>query len=78
MRDMRVHAAILLGLGADPTTSMNAAAERDARIVVTGLVPDVVPFFAVGTVMAVPLFLGGGTRLKILEGFAAKVPVVTT
>jgi polysaccharide biosynthesis protein PslH len=68
----------LLLIGADPTTSMKAAAERDSRIVVTGLVPDVVPFLALGTVMAVPLFQGGGTRLKILEGFAAKVAVVTT
>jgi glycosyltransferase involved in cell wall biosynthesis len=41
-------------------------------------VPDVVPFLAAATVMAVPLRQGGGTRLKILEGFAANVPVVST
>jgi glycosyltransferase involved in cell wall biosynthesis len=64
--------------GSDPTPSMKAAAEQDPRIVVTGLVPDLLPFFAAATVMAVPLWQGGGTRLKILEGFAANVPVVTT
>jgi glycosyltransferase involved in cell wall biosynthesis len=57
---------------------MMAAAERDPRIVVTGVVPDVLPFVAAASVMAVPVFQGGGTRFKILEGFAANVPVIST
>ena len=57
---------------------MKAAAERDRRIVVTGLVSDILPFLAAATVMAVPLRQGGGTRLKILEAFATNVPVVST
>lgn len=57
---------------------MRSAAEQDPRIVITGLVPDVLPFLVAATVMAIPLFEAGGTRLKILEGFAAKVPAVTT
>jgi glycosyltransferase involved in cell wall biosynthesis len=68
----------LLLAGSDPTPSMKGAAAQDPRIVVTGVVPDVLPFLAAATVMAVPLWQGGGTRLKILEGFAANVPVVTT
>jgi glycosyltransferase involved in cell wall biosynthesis len=68
----------LLLAGSDPTPSMKSAAEQDPRIVVTGPVPDLLPFLAAATVMAVPLWQGGGTRLKILEGFAANVPVVTT
>jgi glycosyltransferase involved in cell wall biosynthesis len=57
---------------------MRAAAERDARIIVTGLVADVRVPLADATVMAVPLFQGGGTHLKVLEAFAAGVPVVST
>ena len=68
----------LLLVGDQPTSSMKAAAEQDRRIVVTGLVPDILPFLAAATAMAVPLRQGGGTRLKILEGFAANVPVVST
>lgn len=68
----------LLLAGAASTPYMKAAAQQDPRNVVTGVVPDVLPFLAAATVMAVPLWQGGGTRLKILEGFAANVPVVTT
>jgi glycosyltransferase involved in cell wall biosynthesis len=45
---------------------------------VTGTVPDVIPHLAQAHVMAVPLDAGGGTRLKILEAFAAGLPVVST
>jgi glycosyltransferase involved in cell wall biosynthesis len=41
-------------------------------------VGDVRPFLARAAVMAVPLRIGGGSRLKILEAAAAGVPVVTT
>ena len=68
----------LLLVGASPTPSMIAAAEREARIVVTGGVPDTFPFLAAAGAMAVPLWQGGGTRLKILEGLAAAVPIIST
>ena len=45
---------------------------------VTGSVPEVKPYLLRGSVMAVPLSAGGGTRLKILEAFAAGLPVVST
>lgn len=68
----------LLLVGASPTPLMTAAADREPRIVVTGGVPDTLPFFAAATVMAVPLRQGGGTRLKILEGLAANVSIIST
>lgn len=43
-----------------------------------GLVPDVAPFLERASVMPVALDSGGGTRLKVLEAFAAGVPVVST
>jgi glycosyltransferase involved in cell wall biosynthesis len=41
-------------------------------------VPDVRPFLAGCGVMAVPLRVGGGSRLKILEALACGLPVVST
>src|SRR5262249_8608746 len=41
-------------------------------------VPDVRPYLAQSAVMAVPLRIGGGSRLKILEALAAGLPVVST
>jgi glycosyltransferase involved in cell wall biosynthesis len=41
-------------------------------------VPDVRPFLARSGVMVVPLRIGGGSRLKILEALAAGLPVIST
>ena len=41
-------------------------------------VPDVRPFLASCGMLAVPLRVGGGTRLKILEALAMATPVVST
>jgi glycosyltransferase involved in cell wall biosynthesis len=40
--------------------------------------PDVRPFLYRSTVLAVPLRIGGGSRLKILEALACGLPVVST
>lgn len=48
------------------------------RVIVTGSVPEMEPELAVSDVVAVPLRYGSGTRIKILEAFAHKLPVVTT
>jgi glycosyltransferase involved in cell wall biosynthesis len=45
---------------------------------VTGTVPRVQPFYQEAVAAIVPLRVGGGTRLKILEAMAAGVPVVST
>ena len=41
-------------------------------------VPDVRPFLAESGIMVVPLRIGGGSRLKILEAMAAGLPVIST
>jgi glycosyltransferase involved in cell wall biosynthesis len=68
----------LLLVGSRPTSRMLQAAKTDPRIMVTGAVSDIRPYLAAASVLVVPLFEGGGTRFKILEAFAAKVPVVST
>jgi glycosyltransferase involved in cell wall biosynthesis len=47
-------------------------------ITITGAVPDVRPHLERAEVIIVPLRIGGGTRLKILEALAMERPVVST
>ncbi len=47
-------------------------------VTVTGSVPDVRPYIGRSWLLAVPLRLGGGTRLKIVEAMASGLPVVST
>jgi len=49
-----------------------------AGIEVTGSVADVRPYYREALAAVVPLNVGGGSRLKILEAMAAGVPVVST
>jgi len=48
------------------------------NVVFIGYVPEVRPLIAESWVSVVPLRLGGGTRLKILEAMALGTPVVST
>jgi polysaccharide biosynthesis protein PslH len=48
------------------------------RVRVTGTVDEVRQYYAEAFAVIVPLRVGGGTRLKILEAMAAGVPVVST
>lgn len=51
---------------------------QDPRVTVTGFVPDVRPYIAGAQVYVVPLRIGGGTRLKVLEAMAMGKAMVTT
>lgn len=45
---------------------------------ITGAVDSVQPFLARAAVSVAPILSGAGTRLKIIEAFAARIPVVAT
>jgi glycosyltransferase involved in cell wall biosynthesis len=64
-------------VGKDPTAEVRALAALPG-VEVTGGVPDVIQHLREAALLAVPLDSGGGTRLKILEAFAAGLPVVST
>jgi glycosyltransferase involved in cell wall biosynthesis len=64
-------------VGRDPGPEVTALRQL-AGVEVTGGVTDVMPHLREARLLAVPLFSGGGTRLKILEAFAAGLPVVST
>ncbi len=64
-------------VGKDPVASVREL-KNVPGVTVTGTVADVKPYLSEATVMVVPLESGGGTRLKILESFAAGLPVIST
>jgi glycosyltransferase involved in cell wall biosynthesis len=65
-------------VGRTPPPKINELAAQDKYIQVTGTVPDIRPYLWGSAVSIVPLRIGGGTRLKIYEAMAAKIPVVST
>jgi sugar transferase (PEP-CTERM/EpsH1 system associated) len=64
-------------VGRDPPSEIRAL-ERMPGIHVTGTVDDVRPYVERAAVYIVPLQIGGGSRLKILEALAMGRPVVST
>ncbi len=64
-------------VGRNPPPEVRALVNLQ-KIEVTGTVDDVRPWYRSASVVVVPLRTGSGTRLKILEAMAARVPVVST
>jgi polysaccharide biosynthesis protein PslH len=64
-------------VGAQPTKEVLALRALPG-VTVTGTVEDVRPFYHNALAAVVPLLVGGGTRLKILEAMAAGTPVIST
>ena len=64
-------------VGGNPPPQVQKLAEREG-VVVTGRVPEIKPYFAEATVFVVPLRIGSGTRLKILEALAMGKAIVST
>jgi len=63
-------------IGGRPPPSLLALAGPDIEL--TGFVPDLRPHLAAAAAVVVPLRLGGGTRLKIVEAMAMGKAIVST
>jgi glycosyltransferase involved in cell wall biosynthesis len=63
-------------IGGRPPLSLQRLAGPQVEL--TGFVPDLRPHLASAAVIVVPLRLGGGTRLKIVEGMAMGKAIVST
>ncbi len=63
-------------IGGRPPPSLLALA--GPRVELTGFVPDLRPHLAAAAAVVVPLRLGGGTRLKIVEAMAMGKAIVST
>lgn len=51
---------------------------KDENITITGMVDSVLPYLKNSDVVLVPLWFESGTRFKILEAAACKIPIVST
>jgi glycosyltransferase involved in cell wall biosynthesis len=63
-------------VGRNPTAEILSL--QGPNITVTGSVPDVRPYLSRASLMVVPLLIGGGTRLKIVEAMGMNCPVVSS
>jgi glycosyltransferase involved in cell wall biosynthesis len=64
--------------GRNPSQGLLEKASEDSSILVTGTVEDIRPYVHDAAIMIVPLRIGGGTRIKIFEGMAMGIPIVST
>lgn len=74
----RVPGVRFFAVGQDPPKDLLALAARDPQVVVTGYVTDVRPLVRDASVYVVPLRVGGGTRLKVLDAMAMGKAMVST
>jgi sugar transferase (PEP-CTERM/EpsH1 system associated) len=65
-------------VGRSPSRKLQALAEAEKSVRLTGWVEDIRPFVARGAACIVPLRIGGGTRLKIFEAMAMSKAVIST
>jgi glycosyltransferase involved in cell wall biosynthesis len=63
--------------GSHPDASLVRLGQRKG-IEVTGTLPDIGNLYAAAHLAVVPLRMGGGTRIKLLEAAAWQVPIVST
>ena len=64
-------------VGKSPTREVRRLGD-DAAVTVTGYVGDVRPYISQAKVYVVPIRMGSGTKLKVLEALAMGIPVVST
>jgi polysaccharide biosynthesis protein PslH len=69
------HARLVI-VGGGPDQELRRLRSRGVEV--TGHVPDIRPYLARAAVVGVPLRIGGGTRLKVVEGLAIGKAMVST
>jgi glycosyltransferase involved in cell wall biosynthesis len=64
--------------GRNPPPNFVEELNASSGVEFTGTVPDMRPYLSAATAVVVPLRIGSGTRIKILEAGAAGKPIVST
>ena len=75
----QVPGATLSIVGKNPPGDLFRMAHRyPGDVTITGFVPQLEPYLSKAAVLVVPVRVGGGMRVRILEAFAFAIPTVTT
>ena len=61
-----------------PAKLIELADDFGSRIQLMGYVPSLDPYFEEAELLVVPVRYGGGMRVRIIEGWARKIPILTT
>lgn len=70
--------AIFYVVGQDPPQDLLELSKQNTELRVLGFVDDIRPFVAKSAVYIVPLRVGGGTRMKVLDSLAQGKAIVST
>jgi glycosyltransferase involved in cell wall biosynthesis len=65
-------------VGTAPPKEIADAAQKDPQVRATGFVDDIRPYIDEAAIMVVPIRIGSGTRLKILDAMAMGKAIVST
>ena len=65
-------------VGTAPPKEIADAAQKDPQVKATGFVDDIRPYIDEAAIMIVPIRIGSGTRLKILDAMAMGKAIVST
>lgn len=68
----------LLIVGKNPSEELKNLCAGIDNILVTGYVEDISQVYQKADAMIVPLFIGSGQRVKIIESFSKGIPVIST
>ena len=68
----------MIFVGTSPPREIADFARSDPNVKVTGFVNDIRPYLETAAVMVVPIRIGSGTRLKILDAMAMGKAIVST
>jgi glycosyltransferase involved in cell wall biosynthesis len=74
----RVPGVRFYAIGQRPSPQVLAAAARDEAVLAPGHVPDIRPWVEKAAVYVVPMRVGGGTRLKVVDAMAQGKAIVST
>jgi len=77
VRSKHPHAKLDI-VGRNPSQSLTRRISTESQCAIHANVPDVGPFLKKASALVVPLRIGGGSRLKVLEAAASGVPVIST
>lgn len=65
-------------VGKNPSEQLRVLASKYSNVVITGYVNSVDEYYEKCDFMIVPLFIGSGQRVKIIESFSRGMPVIST